>query len=153
MGFRARTIPVRIRHGTRVLTEMPVTVVLRRVLSATVVVVASAAAAQATVDQAPTPAMLALGDSIFHGKVGAALCYVCHGPAGKGVAGLGPNLTDKEWLHGDGSLAFIAKTVTEGVAKPKKAPAPMPPKGGGQLNEAQINAVAAYVHSLGQPKK
>lgn len=97
--------------------------------------------------------MLALGDSVFHGKVGTALCYVCHGPAGKGVTGLGPNLTDKEWTNGDGSVAFIARTVTEGVAKPKKFPAPMPPKGGGNLNESQVNAVAAYVYSLSQPKK
>lgn len=104
-------------------------------------------------EAAPTPAMLALGDSVFHGKVGAALCYVCHGPAGKGVTGLGPNLTDKEWTNGDGSVAFIVKTVTEGVPKPKKFPAPMPPKGGGTLNESQVSAVAAYVHSLSQPKK
>ena len=93
----------------------------------------------------PSPAVVALGDSVFHGKVGGALCYVCHGPAGKGVNGLGPNLTDNEWLNGDGSLPFIEKTVTEGVPKPKKMPAPMPPKGGGQLTEAQIKAVAAYV--------
>jgi mono/diheme cytochrome c family protein len=99
------------------------------------------------------PAMLALGDSVFHGRVGAALCYVCHGPAGKGVAGLGPDLTDKEWLHGDGSTAFIEKTVETGIAKPKKMPAPMPPKGGGQLNESQIKAVAAYVFALSHPTK
>jgi mono/diheme cytochrome c family protein len=104
-------------------------------------------------EQAPSPAMLALGDSVFHGKAGAALCYVCHGPAGKGVTGLGPNLTDTEWLNGDGSVAFIEKTVETGVPKPKKAPAPMPPKGGGQLNEAQVKAVAAYVYSLSHPKK
>jgi mono/diheme cytochrome c family protein len=97
--------------------------------------------------------MLALGDSVFHGKVGGALCYVCHGPAGKGVAGLGPNLTDKEWLHGDGSVAFIEKTVVEGVPKPKKAPAPMPPKGGGQLSDEQVKAVASYVFSLSHPTK
>lgn len=103
--------------------------------------------------QEPTPAMLALGDSVFHGKAGAALCYVCHGPAGKGVTGLGPNLTDKEWTNGDGSVAYIAKTVVEGVPKPKKFASPMPPKGGGTLNESQVNAVAAYVYSLSQPKK
>ena len=102
---------------------------------------------------APSPAELALGDSIFHGKVGGALCFVCHGPAGKGVAGLGPNLTDKEWVNGDGTLAFIERVVTEGVAKPKRMPAPMPPKGGGQLTESQIKAAAAYVHSLSQPRK
>ena len=108
---------------------------------------------QGTPDQAPSPAAIALGDSVFHGKVGGALCYVCHGPKGKGVAGLGPDLTDREWLNGDGSVAFIAKLVADGVAKPKKMPAPMPPKGGGQLNEAQITAAAAYVWSLSHPTK
>jgi len=107
--------------------------------------------------QSPTadaiPAVIALGDSVFHGKVGAALCYVCHGPAGKGVTGLGPNLTDKEWLNGDGTLAFIEKTITEGVPKPRKMPAPMPPKGGGQLTDAQIKAAAEYVYSLSHPAK
>lgn len=97
---------------------------------------------------APSPAMMALGDSVFHGRVGGALCYVCHGPAGKGVAGLGPSLTDKEWLNSDGSLPSIEKIVQEGVPKPKKMPAPMPPKGGGQLGDAQVKAVAAYVWSL-----
>jgi mono/diheme cytochrome c family protein len=104
-------------------------------------------------DPAPSPATLALGDSIFHGKVGGALCFTCHGPKGKGVAGLGPDLTDKEWLHGDGSVAFIVKTVETGVPKPKKMPAPMPPKGGGQLNESQVQAVAEYVYSLSHPAK
>lgn len=97
---------------------------------------------------APSAAAIALGDSVFHGRVGGALCYVCHGPAGKGVAGLGPNLTDKEWLNSDGTLPSIEKIVQDGVPKPKKMPAPMPPKGGGQLGDAQIKAVAAYVWSL-----
>lgn len=98
-----------------------------------------------------TTATVALGDSVFHGKVGGALCYVCHGPGGKGVNGMGPNLTDKEWLHGDGSPEFIARLVETGVPKPKKLPAPMPPKGGGQLTDAQIRAAAAYVYSLSHP--
>ena len=97
---------------------------------------------------APSAAEVALGDSVFHGKVGGALCYVCHGPAGKGVNGLGPNLTDKEWVNGDGSLPFIEKVILDGVPKPKKMPAPMPPKGGGQLSDPQIKAAAAYVWSL-----
>ena len=126
------------------------TMMMRSVLAAAAFAVS---VGQATAVQAPSPAMIALGDSVFHGKAGTALCYVCHGPAGRGVAGLGPDLTDKEWLHGDGSVTLIAKVVTDGVLKPKKLPAPMPPKGGGQLSDAQINAVAAYVHSLGQPKK
>lgn len=99
-------------------------------------------------EPAPSVAEVALGDSVYHGKAGGALCYVCHGPAGKGVNGLGPSLIDKEWVNGDGSLPFIEKTILEGVPKPKKMPAPMPPKGGGQLTEAQIKAAAAYVWSL-----
>lgn len=107
------------------------------------------ARAQAAPDpQSITPAMVALGDSIFHGRVGGALCQVCHGPAGKGVNPLGPSLIDQEWLHGDGSYAFIVQTVDKGVDKPKKAAAPMPAKGGGQLTPAQVLAVAAYVYSL-----
>jgi mono/diheme cytochrome c family protein len=104
-------------------------------------------------DTGATPAQLALGDSVYHGRVGGALCLVCHGPAGKGVTGTGPDLTDKEWLNADGSVASIEKVITEGVAKPKKHPAPMPPKGGGQLTDSQIKAVAAYVYSLSHPAK
>jgi mono/diheme cytochrome c family protein len=126
---------------------------LLRLLTLGAVVLAALEGTPAAQDVAPSPEDIALGDSIFHGKVGNALCYVCHGPKGKGVTGLGPNLTDKEWLNGDGSLAFIAKTVEEGVAKPKKAPAPMPPKGGGQLTAEQIKAAASYVYSLSHPSK
>ena len=101
----------------------------------------------------PSPAQLALGDSVFRGRVGGALCAVCHGANGKGVTGLGPNLTDKEWLNVDGSIASIEKVVTDGVPKPRKVAAPMPPKGGGQLNDVHIKAVATYVYSLSQPPK
>ena len=62
------------------------------------------AGTQGASEQAAPPATIALGDSVFHGKVGGALCYVCHGPKGKGVANLGPDLTDREWLNGDGKI-------------------------------------------------
>jgi mono/diheme cytochrome c family protein len=61
---------------------------------------------------------------------------------------MAPNLTDSEWLNGDGSLAFIEHTVTTGVPQPKSHPAPMPPMGGASLSPDQIKAVAAYVYSL-----
>jgi mono/diheme cytochrome c family protein len=95
--------------------------------------------------------LTALGDSIFHGQVGGATCYVCHGQDAKGT-GVGPNLTDAEWLNTDGTLAGITGTIQSGVAKPKKAPAPMPPMGGASLSPDQVKAVAAYVHSLGGGK-
>jgi mono/diheme cytochrome c family protein len=98
---------------------------------------------------AGSPQQIALGDSIFHGQAGGGTCYACHGQDGKG-SGVGPNLTDKEWLNTDGSLEGIVKTVKSGVPQPKKAPAPMPPMGGAALDDAQVQAVAAYVHSLSQ---
>ena len=121
---------------------------------AVAIIIGVAASGLLRTQEAPaSPAALALGDSVFHGKAGGALCYVCHGPAGKGIAGLGPNLADKEWVNGDGSLPFIERVVLDGVPKPRKMPAPMPPKGGGQLNESQIKAVAAYVYSLSRTTK
>ena len=93
-------------------------------------------------------AMVALGDSIFHGTAGGGICFTCHGADAKGVQGLGPDLTDTTWLHGDGSLDFIKNTVRQGVLTPKEAAAPMPPMGGATLTPAQVDAVSAYVQSL-----
>jgi mono/diheme cytochrome c family protein len=94
-----------------------------------------------------SPKLVALGDSIFHGQVGGAACTACHGQDAKGTP-VGPNLTDNEWLQADGTLEGIAKVITTGVPQPKKAPAPMPPKGGAALTDEQVEAVAAYVYSL-----
>ena len=95
---------------------------------------------------AVTPAMVALGDSIFKGQAAGGICYTCHGPDAKGTP-TGPDLTDSEWLNGDGSLPFIQSVVTNGVAAPKKHPAAMPPFGQ-MLTPEQVNAVSAYVYSL-----
>jgi len=95
-----------------------------------------------------TPEMVALGDRIFHGQVGGAPCTGCHGADAKGTP-LGPDLTGKKWLWSDGSFAGITKTITDGVSQPKQYRAPMPPKGGAQLTDEQVQAVAAYVWSLG----
>jgi mono/diheme cytochrome c family protein len=96
---------------------------------------------------AGTPQQVTLGDSIFHGQVGGATCYACHGQDAKGSA-VGPNLTDGEWLNTDGSLEGLVKTIKSGVPSPKKAPAPMPPMGGAALTDEQVQAVAAYEYSL-----
>jgi mono/diheme cytochrome c family protein len=99
-----------------------------------------------------TPAMIALGDSIYHGRVAGGTCLACHGQTAKGVPGLAPDLTDAAWLHGDGSLASILDIVDKGVPKPKEAAAPMLPSGGARLSPAQKRAVAAYVYTLSRPK-
>jgi len=116
---------------------------------------AGSAFAQQPKGKAPkiTPAMLALGDSVFHGQVGGAACFGCHGPQGKGMPRLAPDLTAGKWLHSDGSFDAIMKTIEQGVAQPKEAAGPMPPMGGGKLNPAQLQAVTAWVYSLSHPAK
>jgi mono/diheme cytochrome c family protein len=107
--------------------------------------------ARPAVAQAPaavTPAAIALGDSLFHSK---ANCYACHGANAQGV--VGPNLTDAEWIHSDGSYDAIVKQITTGVtAEESKSKIPMPPKGGSQITDDEVKAVAAYVYSLSHKK-
>ena len=89
------------------------------------------------------------GKAIFLGK---GMCSVCHGVDAKGTV-LAPDLTDKEWLHSDGSLEKIAATIKTGVPQPKQHPGPMLPMGGAQLTEAEIQALARYVFSLRPPSQ
>lgn len=98
-----------------------------------------------------TPAMIALGDSVFHGKVAGAICFACHGMDAKGTPGVRADLTSGTWLHSDGSYAAIVQTIKTGVPQPKKAAAGMPPMGGPPLGPAELHAVAAYVFSLSHP--
>ncbi len=109
---------------------------------------ASTPVAQASFDPASiTPAMIALGDSIFHGKIGASSCQACHGAGGKAGAAA-PDLTDGEWLHSDGSYEGIANTIKAGVMSPKQFSSVMPPYGGVMLPDDRWRAVAAYVYSV-----
>jgi glucose/arabinose dehydrogenase/mono/diheme cytochrome c family protein len=91
-----------------------------------------------------TMATVALGDSVYHGLAGGGTCVGCHGPDARGTT-LGPDLTDREWLWGDGSLGSIERTIRDGVPTPKQHTGAMPAMGGAQLSAAQLRAVAAYV--------
>lgn len=101
---------------------------------------------------AMTSAMVALGDSVFHGRAGGGACFVCHGQDAKGTPGLAPNLTEGKWLHGDGSYQFLLNLIERGVADPKEGSAPMPPMGGARFTSDQLRAVAAYVYSVSRRK-
>jgi glucose/arabinose dehydrogenase/mono/diheme cytochrome c family protein len=90
-----------------------------------------------------TSAMVAAGDKIYHAQA----CIGCHGDSGQGTT-LAPPLVTKEWLWSDGSWGGIAKTITEGVDRPKKFRSPMPAMGGAQLTPQQVKEVAAYVWSI-----
>ncbi|MFQ6045257.1 MAG: c-type cytochrome [Gemmatimonadales bacterium] len=108
-------------------------------------VLATAARAQ-ELPEGVTEAMIKEGATLFSG---AGICAACHGPDAKGIPNLGGDLTDQEWVHSDGSFEGIVKSILEGVSADKSTTGTvMPPKGGSQLNESQVKAVAAYVWSL-----
>ena len=91
-----------------------------------------------------TPAMVAEGHEIF---MGSGICYTCHMEGGVGGP-LAPNLTDSVWINIDGSYPSIVNTVTTGVPEPKEHPGIMLPKGGTNITDEQVRAVAAYVWTL-----
>jgi mono/diheme cytochrome c family protein len=93
-----------------------------------------------------------LGRKVFNGEVAGATCAGCHGADGVGTP-VGPNLTSGTWLWGDGSVASLQSTISNGVEEPKAHPGAMPPMGGVELSEDQLNAVTAYVWALGHQKR
>jgi len=100
-----------------------------------------------------TVAMLAEGDSIFHGLKAGGICQTCHGPDAAGTA-LAPPLANKtKWLTGDGSYAFIQQRITTGVPNPTPPyTTAMPPMGGAPLTPEQLQSVSAYVYSISRTK-
>lgn len=82
------------------------------------------------------PAAIAEGKELF-----AQNCSPCHGVEGKGDTGIGPKLTDAEWLYG-GTPDAIQKTVADGTAKGMPPWAP-------QLGPVKVAKVSAFVHTLG----
>lgn len=108
----------------------------------------AAPATQVSFDPASiTDADLALGDSIFHGLIGATSCQSCHGVKGENGSAA-PSLADTAWLHTDGSFEGIYKQIAAGVMQPKQFSGVMPPFGGAPLDPQKHRAVAAYVYKL-----
>lgn len=59
-------------------------------------------------------AMMSDGAAMEAGKVSyLGKCAACHGNLGEG--GIGPNLADDFWIHGDGQPASVIKVIAEGV--------------------------------------
>jgi mono/diheme cytochrome c family protein len=103
-------------------------------------------------DSAPprvTDSLVAAGRAIYQGR---GLCLACHGPDARG--GLGPDLTDASWDHGDGSFGAILRVIRDGVGvDSSRSGEVMPARGGGQISDADLRAVAAYVWSLRRPAR
>ncbi len=124
---------------------------------APVAVAPAAAPAETSNAGIPVPpgfaaAQVALGKRIYDGEERGGTCSGCHGSDGRGTS-VGPGLTGERWLWGDGSVASIAKVIRGGVANPKQFAGAMPPDGGAPLTPQDVDAVAAYVWSIGKTKK
>ena len=87
----------------------------------------------------PPPAPVAVADAAGR-EIFQTNCVGCHGADLHG--GVGPNLTDAEWIHG-GRLEDITRVITQGV----------PEKGmitwGPVLGPEKVGQVAKFVHGAG----
>jgi cytochrome c oxidase cbb3-type subunit 3 len=95
----------------------------------------------AAVDEGPLLAVLhdqqrvANGQGVYIGK-----CAACHGAKGEG--GIGPNLTDDHWIHGQGHPKDIAGTIQKGVAEKGM------PSWEGLLKSDELIDVTAFIRSV-----
>jgi mono/diheme cytochrome c family protein len=100
----------------------------------------------ANLPEGVTQAQVDQGRQLFRGS---AICYSCHGQDAMGTQ-LAPNLHDEEWLNISGrNYDEIVALIKSGVPQPMEHPGPMPPMGGANLTDEQVDALAAYVVSLG----
>jgi cytochrome c oxidase cbb3-type subunit 3 len=72
-------------------------------------------------------------------------CSACHGPDGKGMVGVAPNLADKIWLYRSSEDSII-ETITKGRVNRM-------PAYGEFLGEAKVHLLTAYVYGLGGGEK
>ena len=86
------------------------------------------------VAMAKDPVQYGAAQKLFQGQ-----CIACHGAHGEGL--VGPNLTDKYWLHG-GKPEQIYASITHGYLD-KGMPA-----WGPVLGDERVKLAAAYVYSL-----
>ncbi|TGN18763.1 cbb3-type cytochrome c oxidase N-terminal domain-containing protein [Leptospira idonii] len=72
-------------------------------------------------------------------------CVACHGPTGEGL--VGPNLMDKEWLHGN-TDSELYENVMKGIAmdRAKMGRGPMPPHEM-SLGSEKVYQVLAWIAS------
>ncbi len=94
-----------------------------------------------------SPEILARGAAAYQ----TGMCFKCHGDDGTGGV-RGPNLTDDEWLHADGSVESIQRILRSGVPrdqlKDPGRPFAMNPATNLITDDEAIDALAVYVAQL-----
>lgn len=98
------------------------------------------------------PVMIEGGEKLFNEGT----CVRCHGQDGSGGS-FGPDLTDSEWVQGDGSLENVGEVIFWGVRRRDFADPDrrfqMNPEGGMDLALDERDALTAYVWSLSRQQQ
>lgn len=95
-----------------------------------------------------TEAVIAEGKKIYGGR---GLCYLCHGAVPEG--GIGPDLSDSDWIWSEGRYEEIATQVFTGTTREaSKSGVAMPPRGGSHISDDEVRAVAAYIWAVSHPE-
>jgi len=109
-------------------------------------------AAPQSAPQAAAPAAI-VGDAANGGKIFSTACVACHGPEGKGVQGLGKDLTTSEWVaqQSDEQLVEFIKKGRDASDPLNTTGVAMPPKGGNPaMSDQEIADLVAFVRSIHQ---
>jgi disulfide bond formation protein DsbB len=117
---------------------------------------ATPAPAAAPAEAAPVaaqPVAAAAGDAANGQKVYSQLCIACHGPEGKGVQGLGKDLTTSPFVaeKSDPELIDFIKVGRDPGDPLNTTGVAMPPKGGNPaLKDQEIADIVAFVRAIHQ---
>ncbi|MCE7973722.1 MAG: hypothetical protein DYG92_05245 [Leptolyngbya sp. PLA1] len=100
---------------------------------------------------APAGPMLTVDEAVRGREVFSGACVACHGPDGKGIAGLGMNLVESDFVAGqsDGALAQFVS-----IGRPTAQPMPMPPRAGrDDLTDDDLRHVVVWLRGLQDPRR
>jgi disulfide bond formation protein DsbB len=100
--------------------------------------------------QAAAPAA-PVGDAANGAKIFATACVACHGPEGKGVTGLGKDLTTSEWTQQqtDEQLIEFIKRGRDAGDPLNTTGIAMPPKGGNPaMTDQEIADIVAFMRTI-----
>lgn len=111
------------------------------------------AAAAPTATNPPAQAAASAGDAAKGKELFTGTCAACHGPEGKGIQGLGKDLTTSEFVasQSDDQLLEFIKVGRRPNDPANTTGVDMPPKGGNPaLTDEQLRDIIAYIRSIHQ---
>ena len=112
---------------------------------------APAAAEEAEAEAEPVEEAVAQGDAESGQSLYMASCTACHGPEGKGIEGLGKDMTTSEFIAdlSDSELVDFIKVGRDAGDPANTTGVAMLPKGGNPtLTDEQLIDIVAYVRSI-----